>query len=115
MAREPRIQNTLDLYAVNPADGSKKAIYHEEVPTWLDWMENMLFTDKGLYMVRSFETGWQQIYFLSYDGLTLKRLTDGPNWRIQLLRPRKTVPSTSLPSVTPTYGRACTRFRRRGR
>ena len=89
VSREPRIQNTLDLYAVKSEDGSKRQIYHEEVPTWLDWIEGMLFTDKGLYMVRSFETGWQQIYFLSYDGLTLKRLTDGPNWRIQLLKADK--------------------------
>lgn len=89
VAREPRIQNTLDLYAVSPADGSKQAIYHEEVPTWLDWIDGMLFTDKGLYMVRDFETGWQQIYFLSYDGTILKRVTDGPNWRINLLRAEK--------------------------
>ena len=89
VSRQPRIQNTLDLYAVNAATGGKRLIYHEEVPTWLDWIEGMLFTDSGLYMVRSFETGWQQIYFLSYDGLTLKRLTDGPNWRIQLLRAEK--------------------------
>ena len=86
VAREPRIQNTLDLYAVNPLDGSRKPIYHEEVPTWLDWIDGMLFTDKGLYMVRSFETGWQQIYFLSYDGTVLKRLTEGPNWRVSLVR-----------------------------
>ena len=84
--REPRIQNTLDLFAVDPLDGSKTAIYHEEVSTWLNWIEGMLFSDKGLYMVREFETGWQQIYFLSYDGATLKRLTDGPNWRISLER-----------------------------
>ena len=89
VAREPRIQNTLDLYAVDPADGSKQAIYHEEVPTWLDWIDGMLFSDKGLYMVRAFESGWQQIYFLSYDGSILKRLTDGPNWRIELLRAEK--------------------------
>lgn len=89
VAREPRIQNTLDLYAVNPQDGSKKAVYHEEVSTWLDWMDAMLFTENGLYMVRSFETQWQQIYFLSYDGSTLKRLTDGPNWRIGLVRAEK--------------------------
>ena len=88
VSREPRIQNTLDLFAVSPADGSKKAIYHEQVSTWLDWIEGMLFTEKGLYMVRSFETGWQQIYFLSYEG-QLKRLTDGPNWRIELLRAEK--------------------------
>lgn len=89
VAREPRIQRTLDLYAVNPTTGTKHAIYHEEVPTWLEWISGMLFSDKGLYMVRDFETGWQQIYFLSYDGTTLKRLTDGPNWRIQLLRAAK--------------------------
>ena len=85
IAREPRIQNTLDLYSVSATDGSKKHIYHEEYKTWLDWINGMLFTDKGLYMARSFETGWQQIYFLSYDG-QLRRLTDGPNWRISLLR-----------------------------
>lgn len=87
--REPRIQNTLELYAVNPQDGSKKAIYEEKVPTWLDWISGMLFGPDGLWMVRDFETGWQQIYFLSYDGKTLKRLTDGPNWRISLLRAEK--------------------------
>ena len=87
--REPRIQNTLDLYAVSSADGGKQAIYHEQVPTWLNWIEGMLFGEKGLYMVRDFETGWQQIYFLSYDGKELRRLTDGPNWRIELLRLQK--------------------------
>ena len=89
VAREPRIQRTLDLYAVSPESGKARAIYHEEVPTWLDWIDGMLFGEKGLYMVRDFETGWQQIYFLSYDGSVLRRLTDGPNWRIELLRAEK--------------------------
>ena len=83
---EPRIQNTLELFAVSPADGSKASIYHEKVATWLEWPQDMLFTKDGLYMVRDFETGWQQIYFLSYDGKTLKRLTSGENWRISLQR-----------------------------
>lgn len=86
VAREPRLQNTLDLYAVSPADGSKRHIYHESYKTWLDWIEGMEFTQKGLYMVRNFETGWQQIYFLSYDGKTFRRLTDGPNWRVNIER-----------------------------
>ena len=88
VAREPRIQNTLDLYAVSPVDGSKNVLYHEYYPTWLDWIEGMLFTEKGLYMVRAFETGWQQIYFLGYDG-TVRRLTDGPNWRVSQVRAEK--------------------------
>ena len=88
VAREPRIQNTLDLYAVSPADGSKSVLYHEYYPTWLDWIDGMIFSEKGLYMVRSFETGWQQVYFLGYDG-SVKRLTDGPNWRVSLVRAEK--------------------------
>ncbi len=86
VSREPRIQNTLDLYCVSAKDGSKNHIYHEEYKTWLSWIDDVLFTDKGLYMARAFESGWQQIYFLSYDGKEFRRLTDGPNWRISLLR-----------------------------
>lgn len=82
--REPRVQNTLDVYAVSPEDGSKSHIYHETYKTWLDWIKGMHFGEKGLYMVRSFETGWQQIYYLSYDGSILKRLTDGENWRVSI-------------------------------
>ena len=84
--RMPRLQNTLDLYAVNPADGSKREVYHETYKTWLNWIYSAIFTDKGLYMVREFETGWQQIYFLSYDGATFRRLTDGPNWDVEIVR-----------------------------
>jgi len=85
VSREPRRQNTLDLYAVNVADGSRRQVYHEEYPTWVEWIEGMIFTDKGLYMARNFETGWEQIYFLGYDG-SLRRLTEGENWNIRLLK-----------------------------
>ena len=85
ISREPRRQNRLDLYAVRVDDGSKRQVYHEEYPTWVEWIEGMIFTDKGLYMARNFETGWEQIYFLGYDG-SLRRLTDGENWNIALLR-----------------------------
>ena len=87
LQKEPRLQNELDLYAVDPSTGKKTPVYHESVPTWLDWIDGMLFSDEGLYMVRSFEGNWQQIYFLSYDGRTLKRLTDGPSWRVSLRKP----------------------------
>lgn len=86
VSRMPRVQNTLDLYAVSAADGSRRQVYHETYPTWIDWMEDITFTEKGLYMVRAFETGWEQIYFLSYDGQTFRRLTDGENWSVSILR-----------------------------
>lgn len=85
VCREPRLQNALDLYSVEVTYGSKRRIYHEEYKTWLDWIDGMLFTSKGLYMVRSFESLWQQIYFLSYDGKYFKRITDGDNWRMSLI------------------------------
>lgn len=86
VAREPRRQNVLDLYAVDCLTGEKRAVYHEEYPAWLSWIEEVIFTEKGLYMARNFETGWEQIYFLSYDGKTFRRLTEGENWDISLLR-----------------------------
>ena len=86
IARMPRLQNTIDLYAVNAEDGSKRHVYNETYKTWLNWFEGVIFTDSGLYMAREFETGWQQIYFLSYDGQTFRRLTDGPNWDVAIVR-----------------------------
>ena len=86
IARMPRVQNTLDLYSVSIADGSKKHIYNETYKTWLNWINPVIFTEKGLYMAREFETGWQQIYFLSYDGREFRRLTDGTNWSVNLVR-----------------------------
>ncbi len=86
IARMPRLQNTIDLYSVNAADGSKKHIYNETYKTWLNWFNSVVFTDKGLYMARDFETGWEQIYFLSYDGKEFRRLTDGTNWTVTVLR-----------------------------
>ena len=86
IARMPRLQNTIDLYAVSVADGSKRHVYNETYKTWLNWFEGVVFTDNGLYMAREFETGWQQIYFLSYDGKVFRRLTDGPNWNVSIVR-----------------------------
>lgn len=82
----PRVQQELRLYSVDAEKGKLETIYKEEYPTWVNWMDDMLFASDGLYMVRDFETLWQQIYFLSYDGKTFTRLTDGINWRISLVK-----------------------------
>ncbi len=86
IARMPRLQNTIDLYAVSATDGARRHVYNETCSTWLNWFEGVVFTDSGLYMAREFETGWQQIYFLSYDGSQFRRLTDGPNWNVSIVR-----------------------------
>ena len=86
ISRQPRIQHDLDVYSVNVETGAKTPIYHEHYKTWIDFITGMIFGKDGLYMARNFETGWQQIYYLSYDGKTFRRLTDGKNWRIALVR-----------------------------
>ncbi len=81
-----RSQDNLRMYSVDPVYGNKYQVYSEQQATWIDWMEQMLFTDKGMYIVRDTNL-WQQIYFLSYDGKIYKRITDGgENWGIRLLR-----------------------------
>lgn len=83
----PRDQNRLILYSLK-ADGSKSLpktpVYSEEQGTWIDWIEDMHFTPSGFYMVRDFEL-WEQIYYQSFDGKVLKRITDGKNWGVNIL------------------------------
>lgn len=78
-----RDQSTFVLYDVNSYDGSKKPIYQEVQKTWIDWIEEIHFGKTGFYFVRDFEM-WEHIYFQSYDGSILKRLTDGMNWGVRI-------------------------------
>ena len=82
----PRIQNDLNLFSVSAEDGSKRLIYNEKYPTWISWFENMVFGENGLYVARRFETGWDQIYFISYDGSQVRRLTDSRLWDAAVLK-----------------------------
>ena len=81
----PREQNNLVLYTVNPSDGSKEKIYNENQTTWIDWMEDMQFVEDGFFMVRDFDM-WEQIYFQSFDGKRLEKITDGKNWGIRFIK-----------------------------
>lgn len=80
-----RAQDNFCLYSVTPATGEKVQVYTEHQDSWIDWMDDMLFTKDGIYIVRDF-TGWQQIYFLSFDGRKFEQLTTGENWGINLLK-----------------------------
>lgn len=81
----PREQNHLVLYAVDPTNGTKDFIYDEEQKTWIDWMSDMHFTPKGFYMIRDFDL-WEQIYFQSFDGKELTKVTTGKNWGTNILK-----------------------------
>lgn len=78
-----REQSNFVLYDVNSFDGAKKPIYKEYQKTWIDWIDDIHFGKTGFYFVRDFEL-WEHIYFQSYDGSKLERLTDGMNWGIKI-------------------------------
>lgn len=80
-----RAQDNFHLYSVTPQTGAKLLVYTEHQDSWIDWMDDMLFTKEGIYITRDF-SGWQQIYFLSYDGRTFEQLTSGNNWSVKLLQ-----------------------------
>lgn len=78
-----RRQNVLKLYALSPCNGKGHVIYKEEQETWLNWIDNILFLQKGFLMVRDFEK-WQHIYYGTTEGKSFVRLTDGENWGLTL-------------------------------
>ncbi len=80
-----RSQDNMILYSVDPLYGGKESVYSEHQNTWVEWPDQMLFSDKGFYMVRDYEK-WQRIYFLSYDGKEFRYASDRKNyWGIRLL------------------------------
>jgi len=80
-----RSQDNFMLYSVNPYDGQKSEVYGEHQDNYIEWLNEMLFSDKEIYVVRDF-TGWQQAYSMSYDGNKFEQLTEGCNWPMHLLK-----------------------------
>lgn len=80
-----RDQNNLKLYAVNPSDGTKKEMYDERQPTWIDWIGEVNWLKDGFLMIRDFD-GWEQIYYHRTDGGLKAKLTDGKLWNTRIVR-----------------------------
>ncbi|MFI5155656.1 MAG: DPP IV N-terminal domain-containing protein [Chitinophagales bacterium] len=76
----PRRQNNLKIYAVNPADGSKKALYDEKQDTWIDLdlddRIEFLSGTKG-FVLKSDKTGWMHLYYHKMDGSLVNPITSG--------------------------------------
>ncbi len=81
----PRVQQDLLFYSVDPLSGKKESIYKEHQDSWINWPEQMEFVKGGFYMIRDF-SNWEQIYFQSYDGKSLKQITSGKNWDINIIK-----------------------------
>ncbi len=79
-----RGQDQLIIYAVNPANGSKKEIYKETQKTWIDLDDQggrikLLPGNKG-FILQSDKDGWEQLYWHNNDGSLKNQITSGNNW-----------------------------------
>ncbi|HSK13498.1 MAG TPA: DPP IV N-terminal domain-containing protein, partial [Phnomibacter sp.] len=76
-----RGQDTLRMYAVDPANGSKKEVYFETQKTWTDLSEadaRIEFINSGKDMlIQSDKTGWNHLYLYSTDGTFKNAITSG--------------------------------------
>ncbi|TAD90950.1 MAG: S9 family peptidase [Bacteroidetes bacterium] len=76
-----RGQDSLRLYAVNPANGAKKEVYAETQKTWIDLSEadaRLTFLNDGKRMLlQSDKTGWNHLYLYTIEGKLLQTVTSG--------------------------------------
>lgn len=76
-----RGQDTLEMYAVNPVDGSRQKVYTETQKTWIDLSEadsRLTFLNNGKDMlIQSDKTGWNHLYLYGADGTFKNTVTSG--------------------------------------
>lgn len=83
-----RDQTNLKFYSVNPRSGSKKEIYNEEQPTWinLDHDERITYlADNKHYILKSDRTGWAHYYLYKLDGTLVNAITSG-DWQVSKIQ-----------------------------
>jgi len=77
-----RDQDSLRLYAADPATGAATLLYQEIRPTWVTFFEDIHFLPDGHgFLLRSNRDGWYNLYHYAMDGTLLRQLTDF-DWRV---------------------------------
>jgi len=79
-----RGQDNLKFYAVNPLTGTKKEIYDEKQPSWVDLdFDGRIeyLKDNKHYILKSDKTGWAHFYLYTLDGRLINPLTSG-KWQV---------------------------------
>lgn len=83
-----RGQDNLKLYEIDMAQGSKKEVYDEKQPTWIDLDESarVQFAGNKGFILKSDKDGWENLYFHDMNGKQLSTITNGNFWGTSILK-----------------------------
>lgn len=77
-----RDQNDLKIILADAATGDFRQIYDETWKTWIEFHEDVYVMKNGTgFILRSVKNGWENLYYISWDGSQLAQLTN-LNFRI---------------------------------
>ncbi|HVN58806.1 MAG TPA: S9 family peptidase [Bacteroidales bacterium] len=77
-----RDQNDLKFILADPSTGDFTQIYSETTKTWVEFYEDIYVMNNGSgYIVRSYRSGWENLYYYGWDGRLISQVTNVP-WRV---------------------------------
>lgn len=77
-----RDQNEVKFILANPLTGDFREIYRESRKTWVEFFEDVYVMKNGTgFILRSYMTDWENLYYYSWDGRLISRITDF-DWRV---------------------------------
>jgi len=72
-----RDQTNLQIILADPATGDYKQIYEESQKTWVEFHDDVYVMNNGSgFIVKSYKSGWENLYYHSWDGKLISRITD---------------------------------------
>jgi dipeptidyl-peptidase-4 len=72
-----RDQNAIDIILADPSTGEFTNIYNESRKTWVEFHEDIYVMKNGSgFILRSYRNDWENLYYYSWDGKLISRLTN---------------------------------------
>ncbi len=81
-----RGQDTLQILAANPGNGTTRLVYTETQPSWVEFFEDLyILKDGSGFILRSDKSGWRQLYYYDMQGKLINRITEG-DWTVEEIK-----------------------------
>lgn len=72
-----RDQNNLKIILADPLSGDYQQIYEESWKAWIEFHEDIcVLTNGSGFIIRSYKNGWDNLYYIGWDGSQTAQLTN---------------------------------------